>query len=75
MLLKPRISYVAMVRQNKKKLSALVGLGIVFGKKPWRFTVRTRYHWTDKHGEFDASSFQRTIGSFSQSVKSWVCQK
>ena len=25
--------------------------------------VRTRYHWIDKHGEFDASNFQFTIGS------------
>lgn len=48
---------------DKKKLGALVGLGIVFGKKPWRFVVRTRYHWIDKHGEFDASNFQFTIGS------------
>ena len=28
MLLKPRISYVAMVLLNKKKLGALVGIGI-----------------------------------------------
>ena len=48
---------------DKKKRGALVGLGIVFGKKPWRFVVRTRYHWIDKHGEFDASNFQFTIGS------------
>ena len=47
---------------DKTKLGALGGLGIVFGKAPWRFVVRSRYHWVAKQGEFDASSFQVTVG-------------
>lgn len=47
---------------DKTKLGALGGLGVVFGKAPWRFVVRSRYHWVAKQGEFDASSFQVTVG-------------
>ena len=47
---------------EKTKIGALAGMGILFGKKPFRMVVRTRYHWVAKQGEFDASSFQFTVG-------------
>ena len=60
---KVRMSLAGFEEDLKKtKIGALAGMGIVFGKKPFRMVARTRYHWVAKQGEFDASSFQFTVG-------------